>query len=337
MDLHNLQYDQPLSLESGAVLPDLSIGYHTWGTYDPDRNNVIWICHAFTANSDPSEWWEGLVGADKYFNPKDHFIVCVNMLGSCYGTTGPLSINPSTGEPYYGDFPMITTRDIVKVMQIVKNHLKIERIRFALGFSMGGQKLLEWTYEEPNLFDDVMLGATNAQHSPWGIAFNESQRMAIKADPTFGERHDEAGLNGMGAARSIGLISYRNYSAYCATQAESDNSKYEDFKACSYQQYQADKLKKRFNAYSYWTLAKGMDSHNVGRGRESIDGVLSRITTRTHIVAIVSDYLFPIEEQKYLQEHLPNSTLTLIDSPYGHDGFLIEYKKLETIIRDILD
>lgn len=337
MQRHQLTYNQPFQLECGAVLPSLAITYHTAGTYDPSRNNVIWICHAFTANSNPEEWWEGLVGPGKYFNGDDHFIVCVNMLGSCYGTTGPLSVNPVTEVPWFGDFPLITIRDIVGVMRIVQQHLEIGRIRFAVGFSMGGQQVLEWMHEDPDLFECVLLGATNALHSPWGIAFNESQRMAIAADPSFGERHAGAGLNGMAAARSIGLISYRNYRAYRKTQSEPDHSKLDDFRAASYQRYQGEKLKRRFNAYSYWTLSKAMDSHNMARGRSAIEEVLGRITSPVHLLAIESDYLFPIGEQRYLNDHLPNSDITVIDSDYGHDGFLLEYRQIESIIRRLLD
>ena len=337
MQRHTHLHNQPVIIESGFEFESIEITYHTYGNYDPSKNNVIWICHAFTANSDPSDWWEGMVGEAKLFNPKDHFIVCVNMLGSCYGTTGPLSINPKTNEPYYGDFPVVTIRDMVKTLQIVKDHLKIKKIRFAVGFSMGGQQLLEWMYENPDLFDDVLLGATNAFHSPWGIAFNESQRITIEVDSTFGERNKGAGLKGMGAARGIGVISYRNYRAYDRTQKEANNDKFDQFKASSYQKYQGEKLMKRFNAYSYWILSKAMDSHNMARNRDGLEDVLSKITTRTHLVGIESDYLFPLNEQQFLHEHLPDSDLTIIDSDFGHDGFLIEFDKLSAIIKRILN
>ena len=323
-------------LDTGKELENLQLAYHTAGTYDPGKNNVIWICHAFTANSDPSEWWEGLVGDGKFFNPKDHFIVCVNMIGSCYGSTGPLEIEPSTGKPYYSNFPLVTIRDMVRSMQLIRVHLDIRKIRFAVGFSMGGQKLLEWIYEEGHLFDDVLLGATNAFHSPWGVAFNESQRLAIEVDSTFGEANDTAGQEGMVAARSIGLISYRNYKAYCRTQREENQDTYDNYKASSYQKYQGEKLKKRFNAYSYWILSKAMDSHNMARSRSSLMEVLESITTRTHLVGIQSDYLFPVEEQKFLHANIPNSKLIVIDSDFGHDGFLIEYEQMQKIIADIL-
>jgi homoserine O-acetyltransferase len=337
MEAHIYQHQGPFALESGRSLENLALTYHTAGQYDPARNNVIWICHAFTANSDPSEWWEGLVGDGNYFNSRDHFIVCVNMIGSCYGSTGPLSVDPATGKPYYSDFPLVTIRDMVRSMQLIKDVIGITKIRFAVGFSMGGQKLLEWIYQEPGLFQDVLLGATNAFHSPWGVAFNESQRMAIAADSTFGEPNEKAGLIGMSAARSIGLISYRNYRAYCKTQKEINPDVFDDYRAASYQRYQGEKLMKRFNAYSYWVLSKAMDSHNMARKRGDLQEVLGSIQTQTHLVGIRSDYLFPLEEQQFLHEHIPGSKLTVIDSDYGHDGFLIEYVQMQGIISRILD
>jgi homoserine O-acetyltransferase len=333
---HNYRHIEPLTTESGYTFKTVDVTYHTLGTFDSEKNNVIWICHAFTANSNPAEWWEGMVGENKFFNPEDYFVVCVNMLGSCYGSTGPLSINPDTNQPYYSSFPVITIRDMVKTLQLVKEQIGIQKIRFAVGFSMGGQQLLEWMYESPELFDDVLLGATNAFHSPWGIAFNESQRQAIEVDPTFGENREDAGLKGMAAARGIGVISYRNYRAYQKTQQEIDNSKIDHYKAASYQQYQGEKLMKRFNAYSYWYLSKAMDSHNITRKRGELQDVLAKITTKTTLVGIESDYLFPLVEQKILHKYLPNNTLKVIDSDYGHDGFLIEFELLQNVIREIL-
>ena len=332
MAQHILKYDVPFELECGEVLKGVEVVYDTFGQMNDEKDNVVWICHAFSANSDPTDWWHGMVGEGKYFDPAKYFIVCVNMLGSCYGSTGPLSINPKTGEKYYGDFPVVTIRDMVKTLQDVQTKLKIEQIYFATGFSMGGQQLLEWMIVEPTLFDHALLGATNDRHSPWGIAYNESQRLAIQADPTFGERGDDAGLTGMGAARSVGLLSYRNYRAYTRTQMDEDNGKIDHFKAASYQKYQGEKLKKRFNAYSYWYLSKAMDNHNVARGRESAEDVLSGVTTNTCLVGIESDYLFPLEEQKHLAKLLPNAKLEIIDSDFGHDGFLIEFEKISKIL-----
>jgi len=331
-----LKYKAPFPLESGTILPEIDIAYNTFGTLNADKSNVVWICHAFSANSNPTEWWPGMVGDGLFFDPKDYFIVCANMLGSCYGSTGPLSINPETGKKYYKDFPVVTVRDMVKSLTILRKHLGIEKIYFSCGFSMGGQQLLEWIITEPTIFKNILLGATNIKHSPWGIAFNESQRMAIEADGTFGQEDDNAGINGMKAARSIGLISYRNYKAYNITQHDEDNSKLENFKACGYQRYQGEKLAKRFNAYSYYILSKAMDNHNIERGRGAAKEVLENIKSNIIVLGIKSDFLYPLEEQELMASLMPHSTFVAIDSHFGHDGFLIENEQISKILSTFL-
>ncbi|HMU97668.1 MAG TPA: homoserine O-acetyltransferase [Chitinophagales bacterium] len=336
MEPNILKYKAPFPLESGTILPEIDIAYNTFGTLNADKSNVVWICHAFSANSNPTEWWPGMVGDGLFFDPKDYFIVCANMLGSCYGSTGPLSINPETGKKYYKDFPVVTVRDMVKSLTILRKHLGIEKIYFSCGFSMGGQQLLEWIITEPTIFKNILLGATNIKHSPWGIAFNESQRMAIEADGTFGQEDDNAGINGMKAARSIGLISYRNYKAYNITQHDEDNSKLENFKACGYQRYQGEKLAKRFNAYSYYILSKAMDNHNIERGRGAAKEVLENIKSNIIVLGIKSDFLYPLEEQELMASLMPHSTFVAIDSHFGHDGFLIENEQISKILSTFL-
>ncbi len=336
MEPNILKYKAPFPLESGTILPEIDIAYNTFGTLNADKSNVVWICHAFSANSNPTEWWPGMVGDGLFFDPKDYFIVCANMLGSCYGSTGPLSINPETRKKYYKDFPVVTVRDMVKSLTILRKHLGIEKIYFSCGFSMGGQQLLEWIITEPTIFKNILLGATNIKHSPWGIAFNESQRMAIEADGTFGQEDDNAGINGMKAARSIGLISYRNYKAYNITQHDEDNSKLENFKACGYQRYQGEKLAKRFNAYSYYILSKAMDNHNIERGRGAAKEVLENIKSNIIVLGIKSDFLYPLEEQELMASLMPHSTFVAIDSHFGHDGFLIENEQISKILSTFL-
>ncbi|HNE49931.1 MAG: homoserine O-acetyltransferase [Chitinophagales bacterium] len=331
-----LTHHHPVTLECGTTLPKVDIAYSTFGKMNDSKSNVVWICHAFSANSDPTEWWPGMVGKGLFLDPDKYFIVCANMLGSCYGTTGPLSENPETGNKYYKDFPVVTVRDMVQTLTILRKHLGIEKIFFACGFSMGGQQLLEFVIQEPDVFENILLGATNIQHSPWGIAFNESQRMAIEADSTFGEPKDDAGINGMKAARSIGLISYRNYKAYNQTQKEPDNDKLEDFRACSYQRYQGEKLAKRFNAYSYHILSKAMDNHNITRKRGDAKDVLSAIKCNVLVLGITSDYLYPLEEQQLLASLIPHSMFVEINSEYGHDGFLIENEQMSKILSAFL-
>lgn len=328
MNYQVLHHQNPFELESGITLPGIDIAYHTYGKLNKEKNNVIWVIHALTANSNVFDWWPGLFGENDLFNPNDYFIVCANNLGSCYGSTGPLSINEDINEPWFSYFPNLTIRDLVKAHDILRRHLGIEKIHTVIGGSQGGQQVLEWAIEQPKVFDHIIAIATNAKHSPWGIAFNESQRLAIKADRTYYSNQPEGGSKGLAAARSIALLSYRNYNTYAGTQQEKENEKTDNFLASSYQRYQGDKLVKRFNAYSYVTLSKAMDSHNIARGRKSAEEVLGQINTPTLVIGVSSDLLFPVQEQKFLYEHIPNAQYAEIDSFYGHDGFLIETRQL---------
>lgn len=336
MTAGQLHIPTPFRTEGGAVLPELHIAYHTYGRLSDAQDNVVWIAHALTANSDAAAWWPGLVGPGKLLDPQRYFIVCANILGSCYGTTGPASVNPQTGRLYGLDFPLITIRDMVQAHRLLQAHLGIQRIHLGIGGSMGGQQLLEWAAADPGLFEHLALLATNARHSPWGIAFNEAQRMAILADPTIQQAQLEAGARGLEAARAIAMLSYRHYHTYYRTQLDPTHDKIEDFWASSYQRYQGQKLRQRFQAHAYLTLSKAMDSHNLGRGRGSIEEALQRITAKTAVVSIASDILFPPEEQRFIVQHLPYATLETIDSLYGHDGFLIEFDKIAAIVQSLL-
>lgn len=332
MSIKKFQYKKTFKLESGKKLRNLEIAYHTFGKLNKDKSNLVWVCHALTANSDVTDWWAGLFGKNDYFNPNEHFIVCANVLGSHYGTTNPLSINLITGLAYYLDFPEFTIRDLVAAHQILAQELGIEQIHTLIGGSLGGQQALEWAIIEPQKIKNLVVLATNAQHSPWGIAFNESQRLAITADRTFYSKQKDGGAKGLKAARSLALLSYRSYESYDKTQHEIDLDKKTDFNASSYQRYQGEKLVKRFNAYSYYYLTKAMDSHNVGRGRNSVKDALKLIEANTLVIGIKNDFLFPIEEQKFLARNIKDATFAEIDSFYGHDGFLLELTTIQEII-----
>lgn len=332
MDPEIYKYNGVFKLESGNELSGLEIGFHTYGTLNKNRDNVVWVCHALTANSDVFDWWKGLFGDNDYFNPGEHFIVCANIFGSPYGSSNSLSTDQTTGQAYYLEFPQFTIRDIVNAHQILADYLRIENIGILIGGSLGGQQAVEWAIIEPERIKNLILIASNAKHSPWGIAFNESQRLAISTDPTFFENTPDGGKTGLKAARSIALLSYRNYKTYSVTQREEQDDITDDYKAASYQNYQGEKLVNRFNAYSYWYLSKSMDSHNVGRHRHSVEKALSLITARTLVIGIKSDVLFPIEEQQFLFRHIPKAALAEVDSFYGHDGFLIETEILTNII-----
>lgn len=336
MEQHIFQYQREWLLESGETLPGFELTYHTAGTLNDDCSNVIWICHALTANSNVSDWWEGLYGEGKALDPTKHFIICANVLGSCYGSTNPLSINPQTNQPYFHSFPQITIRDIVKALDQLRIHLNIHHISTLVGSSLGGQQVLEWAFLKPNLISKIIPIATNAQHSPWGIAYNETQRMAIANDPTWAESNEGAGLEGMKTARAIALLSYRSYQAYNGSQRELSTELTDHYKASSYQQYQGKKLANRFNAFSYWHLSKAMDSHHLGRGRNSVQDALAQIQAEALVIGINSDNLFPVKEQVLLFNNLPKAQLEIIDSGFGHDGFLTETEKLNPLIKHFL-
>ena len=332
------RHSEPFELESGATLPELEIAYDTFGTLNEAKDNVIWVCHALTANSDVADWWPHTVEQGKFLDPERYFIICANFLGSHYGTTSPLTENPTTGKKWYYDFPQITVRDMVHAHQLLADALGIERVKLLIGSSIGGFQCMEWAIMEPEFMESLALIATTTCSEPWAAAFNESQRMAIRLDPTWGEERDDAGLDGMAVARSIALISYRGGAAYNATQQEANPTEASfERRAHTYQQYQGEKLRRRFNAMSYYRLSEAVDSHNIARGRGGIAEALHRIEARTLIVAISSDILFPPEAHTPLRQHIARNEYHLIESEFGHDGFLVEHEKLNTIIQNFLN
>ncbi|MBL7814786.1 MAG: homoserine O-acetyltransferase [Saprospiraceae bacterium] len=341
-----LKYEAPFALENGEILPEIQIAYHTYGTLNAVGDNVVWVCHALTGNSEAADWWSGLVGEGKYLDPTKYFIVCANMLGSHYGSTSPLSINPKTGRFYGLTFPTITIRDVVNGHKILAQHLGIQSINLAIGGSMGGQQVLEWAIMQPAFFKNIAVIACGAKMTPWSIALNETQRMAIEADPSVNAANiaqiedlatlSKIGSKGMEAARAIGMLSYRSYEGYNFAQKD-DRDLLDTFKVQSYQRYQGQKLAQRFNALSYISLSKTMDSHNVGRNRGGIEKALKNIRTNTLIVGIQSDILFPLEEQIELAKQIPNAKLEVIQSKFGHDGFLIEFDQMLALLQKFME
>ncbi|ULQ56640.1 homoserine O-acetyltransferase [Flavihumibacter rivuli] len=331
--LQRFESDEPLMLENGGVLPRLEIAYHTYGQLNADASNVVWVCHALTANADAADWWNGFVGGNGAIDPGRHFIVCANILGSCYGSSGPLSVDPSSGSLYYSRFPMVTIRDMVNAHIRLRKHLGIDRIKLLMGGSMGGYQVLEWALMEPEVVETLFLIATSAAESAWGISIHEAQRLAIEADSTWRDSSPGAGSNGLKAARAIGMLTYRNYAIMCERQSDPDNSKVDGFKAASYIRYQGDKLVQRFNAQSYWILSRSMDSHNISRGRgATVEEVLSTIRQKTLVIGIASDLLCPPEEQRKMARGIPGANYVEIDSAFGHDGFLVEAAEISKIL-----
>lgn len=324
----------PFPLESGETLPGLTIAYHTYGTLSAARDNAVWVMHALTANSDVADWWPHTVEAGKFLDPERHFVICANVIGSCYGSTGPTTPLTPGGTPLYGDFPNLTVRDMVNAHKLLLRHLGITQLDAIIGSSLGGFQALEWLVDEPDVARKAVLCATDYQCRPWLAAINKAMYMAIEADPTYGDPSPAAGRKGLEAARAIALLSYRSYSAYDKTQADPPG-RTDPFtrRVHSYQAYQGKKLADRFDVYSYMRMCRSSDSHDIARGRGSHAEALSRIKARCLVIAISSDILFPPSYHRELAAMIPDAHLEIIESEYAHDGFLIEHEKLDRLIQ----
>jgi homoserine O-acetyltransferase len=333
MVTRNYQSSTPLHLESGKILEDFSLAYTTYGNLNSDGSNVIWVIHALTGDSNAADWWSGIVGEKAIYNFSNHFIICANLIGSCYGSTNPLSENPKTGLSYFYDFPLITTRDLAASLEMLREHLKIDSIHTIIGGSLGGQVALEWAYLLGDKLLHAVTVASTAKTSPWVIGFNEAQRMAIASDSTWGKPQNDAGSKGLEAARAMAMLSYRNPQDLNAKQQES-TEKLDGFLAASYLRYQGSKLTKRFNAFSYWTLTKAMDSHDIGRGRGGVEMALKSIQAQVFAVGVNSDLLFLAEEGRFLSQAVPSGSYGEIVSTAGHDAFLIEFTQLTSLIEE---
>ncbi len=334
---HYYTFPEPFELELGGKIQNLTIAYDTYGTLAEGGGNAVWVCHALTANSDVADWWPHTVEKGAFLDPEKCFTVCANIIGSCYGSTGPLSVNPATGKPYYGDFPRLTIRDMARAHSLLADHLGLRRIHALVGSSVGGFQAVEWIAAEPRRFGRLVLIATDVKASPWSIAIDETQRMAIRADATWGEPRADAGAAGLAAARAIGLLSYRGGEGYNLTQQDPESDTLpDDHRACTYQRHQGDKLVKRFNAYSYMTILDAFDTHDVGRGRGGVDAALRRICCPTMVVGLTTDIIFTPAEQREIARRIPGAVYREISSPLGHDGFLVEHGQLNAILNDFL-
>ena len=330
MHLHKLT-TYNFSFEAGGELDQLEIIYHTSPRQYQKGERVVWLCHALTANSDPYDWWPEMVGTNCCVDPDKDFVVCVNIFGSAYGTTGPRSIpNPLS-------FPRFTVRDTARLFSLVREHLGIEQIDLLVGSSIGGFHALEWAIMEGKRILNAAFIATAPRVSAWLSAWMEVQRMAIEADPTFRTCQSlDGGRKGLEAARAISLISYRSFDGYNLTQYETDNDCLFASRAASYERYQGEKLIKRgFDAYSYYYLLHCVDSQNVGRHRGGVKTALSQIQAKSIVISITSDGLFPPCESSEWAKYIPNAQYFEIESRFGHDGFLLETEQITQIINSL--
>ncbi len=341
MHLHKL-ITTDFSFEAGGSLDQLEIIYHTSPRAYKEGERVVWLCHALTANSDPLDWWPEMVGEGCWVNPDKDFVVCVNIFGSAYGTTGPRTTLHHT-TPHYTmlhnplDFPKFTVRDTARLFTLVREHLGIKQVDLLVGSSIGGFHALEWAIIEGDVIQRAAFIATAPRVSPWLSAWMEVQRMALEADPTFRACESlDGGRKGLEAARAISLISYRSFDGYNLTQYETDDDCLFASRAASYERYQGEKLVKRgFDAYSYYYLLHCVDSQNVGRKRGGVANALAQITAKSIVISITSDGLFPPAESREWAKHIPAAKYYEIESRFGHDGFLLETDQITEILNSL--
>jgi homoserine O-acetyltransferase len=324
----------PFRLESGETLPEVTVAYRTWGRLSPRGDNAVLVCHALTGSPDVDRWWGPLLGPGRALDPERDFVVCSNVLGSCYGTTGPTSRRPDGTASWGGTFPAITVRDIVRVQAALLDALGARRLRLVIGGSLGGMQVLEWALLRPGRVDAIVPIAVSARHSAWCIGLSEAQRQAIYADPRWrdgGYADGEGPEAGLAIARQIAMCTYRSRASLEARFSR-DEAQDGRFAVEGWLHHHGRALVDRFDAATYVTLTKAMDTHDVGRGRGGWKEALRAVSTPALVVSIETDVLYPPVEQEELAAALPGGRLATLASPHGHDAFLIEGEAMNALV-----
>jgi homoserine O-acetyltransferase/O-succinyltransferase len=331
---HRVTIPGVFPLEGGGTLTEVEVEVRTWGRH---RTDAVLVCHALTGNADADEWWSGMFERGRILDPADRFVVSMNVLGGCGGTTGPTSVDPSTGLPYGPTFPATTIRDTVRLQRLVLDELGVTALDVVIGGSMGAMHVLEWAAMFPDMVRAIIPIAVGPTQSAWAIGLSDVQRMAITTDPSFrdGMYAPDAGPErGLATARMVAMCSYRSPTSFDVRFGRSRDDS--GFAVASYLRHQGRKLVDRFDANSYLGLLDAMDSHDLGRGRGPVEGILGRIPVRALVVGISTDVLYPVAEVRNLAASLQRARFAVLDSPHGHDAFLIDTGQLDRLIRDFL-
>lgn len=360
--------NSPFPLENGKELKQVELAFTTYGKLNSEGTNAVLVCHALSGDSHVAGeldltdelisrapfykamknkqpgWWDNLIGAGKPLDTEKYFVICSNILGSCYGSTGPSSINPETGKVYAMNFPQVTVRDIVRSQKMLLDKLGVKKLKTVIGGSLGGMQALEWSIIYPELVESIIPIATSAKHSAWAIGFNHIGRSAIMNDPDWKNgNYNGTKVSGLSIARMIGMISYRTQPSFEERfgRERLNNSDYYDdknlFQSENYLNYQGEKLVNRFDPNSYIIISRILDLHDVSYNRGSVEEVLASIKAAALCIGIDTDILYPPEEQRYIRQHISNSVYTEIKSRHGHDGFLIEFDQMREIILNFLN
>jgi homoserine O-acetyltransferase/O-succinyltransferase len=364
--LYTMPTERPLALDTETALRDVTIAYETWGALDERASNAILICHAWTGDSHAAGdagpghlaegWWDEVIGPGKAIDTNRWFVVCSNVLGGCQGSTGPASPHPDDGTPYGSRFPVVTIRDMVRAQARLAHHLGVQRWASVIGGSMGGMQVLEWAITFPDRVASIVPIATCAQATAQQIAWGAIGRRAIQLDPRWrgGDYYDAAPgdgpSEGLAVARMVAQVTFRSDNVFTerfgreiadGSELSGKLSINQRFEVERYLDHHGDKLIRRFDTNSYLYIAKAMDLHDVGRGRGGLRSAMARIRVPTLALGIWSDMLYPMYQQRLIADLVSangvGSEFAEIDSPHGHDAFLIELDQVGAKIERFLD
>jgi len=340
---------RPFSLLAGGTLPEVTVAYETWGELSPSRDNLVMITTGLSgtphvarhAPDDEPGWWEGMVGPGHPIDTNRYFVVCANVLGGCFGSTGPASVNPASGRPYGVDFPVIHVEDMVKTQKAILDHLGVERAFTVIGSSLGGMLALQWGAQEPQRVQSICAIAAPGRAYAFSIAWRAVQRTVVTADPAWqGGRYEpgQGPVAGLNHARAIGILSYRSAAEFDQRFGRDWDEEAGCFAVESYMTYNAAKFGTRFDANSYLTIARAMDFFDLGRGAPSYEEGVARITSPSLVVGFTSDLLFPLSQQREVAEILRREGRPVryeeFETVYGHDTFLIEIDRLGAVLTE---
>jgi len=355
-------FTNPLYLDSGRILEPYDITYETYGTLNEEKSNVIVVCHALTgshhaagtyADDNKTGWWNGLIGPNKAVDTDKYFVICTNVIGSCFGSTGPMSLMHPHHDHYRYKFPVITIKDMVKAQRILFDRLDIHHVHAIIGGSMGGMQALQFAIHYPKFATKIIAMATTHATQPWAIAFNKVAQEAILKDPDFKQGYydpeviKEQGLSGMAIGRMAGHLSFLSHESMKRKfdrEYKSTDGLYElfgKFQVESYLEYNGNNFAKWFDPLTYLYIIKAINIFDLSRGYDSLAEALQKVQTELHLISFSNDLLFKSYEMKEIDNVLSeignaNHSYLDIESDYGHDAFLVEIDKFDTHIKEIL-
>ncbi len=362
IETHTAHFSDPLYLESGRILEPYDIAYETYGELNEEKSNVVLVCHALSGSHHAAGlyegdrkpgWWDGLIGDGKAIDTRKYFVICTNIIGSCFGSTGPMSEAYPSLEPYRLKFPVITVKDMVRAQMHLLSSLGIHRVKAIVGGSMGGMQALQFAVDYPNFAQKIIAMAATYATRPWTIAFNKVAIEAIRRDPRFDngnydpEAFKEHGLDGLAIGRIAGHISYLSPASmdrkfgrnYVATDGLFEL--FGRYEVERYMEYNTANFAKHFDPLSYLYIVKAINTFNLARGYDSLHEAIKRIKADVWLLSFASDYLFFPEEMAHIAKMMRRNgqahRYINVESDYGHDAFLVELEKFEAIVAEALE